>query len=139
MDAPATPTAKGPTKRSASSQIDPRTIWLSAAVLVGALLLGVILVAVTYDPAPTTEAPPAAGAAPHIVPKPNSGQAPTDAGDPGGWAQLALLGLLVVTMVGIGFVMMRSRSRSAKAGREAWKAAAATGQDGAVDELTKRP
>ena len=39
-----------------------------------------------------------------IIPRPNSGHEPEDAGDRGGALQLALLGLIVV---GVGFVGMK--------------------------------
>jgi len=129
------------TRRSASSEIDRRTIIWSAVVLVGALLVGVIVVAVTYDPGPTNPAPAQTGGAeaPRIIPQPNSGTAPDDAGDRGGWEQLALMGLIMAALVGIGIVALRGPGSKARAGREAWKAAAATGRDGAVGQGAAAP
>ena len=72
-------------------------------------------------------------ASPQIIPKPNSGHAPEDSGDRGGWAQLTLLGLLVVAVGGIGYVVIRGSTRS-RANRSEWLAAAHSDQDGVLDD-----
>lgn len=53
-----------------------------------------------------------------IIPKPNSGVAPDDAGDRGGALQLALLGL-IVTFAAVAFFSVRRTSRKALAKRAA--------------------
>lgn len=51
----------------------------------------------------------------NALPGPNCGREPDDAGDRGGAAQLALFGVLLVAMGGIGFVIVRSTRRRTKA------------------------
>jgi hypothetical protein len=53
---------------------------------------------------------------PHIIPRPNEGHQPIDAGDRGGALQLALLGLMVVA-VGGGVAYAVHESRKARAGQ----------------------
>lgn len=140
-DRPETATAAprtGAVRRSASAQLDRRVVIASAAVLIGALLLGVAVVALTYDPEPTSTTTtlvgesPGAAAAPGIIPKPNSGTAPEKPGDRGGWEQLALMGLILVALVGIGVIVAKGGGARARANRAAWRAAA-DGPDGGVD------
>ena len=73
------------------------------------------------------------GAKPHIIPRPNEGKAPEEPGDRGGWAQLALLGLIVASVGGIGFAVVRG-SRASRAGRAGWLAAADSPEDGVLDK-----
>jgi hypothetical protein len=49
----------------------------------------------------------------HIIPRPNSGQKPEDAGDRGGSLQLVLLGLVCVVLVG-GTIHVIRLSRKAR-------------------------
>jgi hypothetical protein len=126
-----TPTASptptpGPTTRREA--FDRRMIWMSALVLFGSLVVGIVLMALFADPG--NEPAPSDGK-PHIIEKPNSGHKPTNSGDPGGWEQLAVLGGIIVVIGGIGYVVFRGGS-SAKANREKWKAAGDSGQDGAL-------
>lgn len=113
---------------------------MAAVVLVVVLLGGVALVTVLSDSGPRRDTQgqlrEKGGAKPHIIVRPNSGVAPTNPGDRGGWEQLALFGVLGVAIVGIGVAVFRSGGR-ARAGRRAWNAAAATGRDGAIDEVEK--
>lgn len=119
---------------SASGRLDRRTIWLSALILAVAIVGGVAVVAGLSDTEarerPTTEEglPEA-----EMIPQPNEGKAPKDSGDRGGWAQLALFGLLVVAIAGIGAVVLRGNAK-ARRNRAAWRAAAATGVDGVVGD-----
>lgn len=66
------------------------------------LAFGLSLAAVGAQQAPSLgqEDPTTAVPAPDIVPAPNSGSAPTDAGDRGGALQLGLLGLIVLAVGG---------------------------------------
>lgn len=81
--------------------------------LVVLLLLATLCLAV---PASAQDAPPSSGDVPtqEIVPKPNSGEAPDEAGDRGGALQLGLLALVVVA-VGLAVANLVRQSRSARA------------------------
>ncbi len=122
-------------------QIPRKTIWLAAFVMIGLTAIGVIGVAAiapgdSGGPRRDTKGQLAedGGDKPHIIERPNSGTAPKDNGDRGGWEQLALFGVLTVAIGGITYMMVRSRGR-AETGRKAWAAAAASGHDGAVGEI----
>lgn len=108
-----------------------RTLITSAVILFGAIALGVGAIALFSDPGPPTS--PASGeqVQPRMIEQPNQGTAPQDPGDRGGWEQLALFGLMAVALLGIGVVIFRGGSKT-RQNREAWKAAGATGRDGAV-------
>ena len=112
-------------------EFDRRTLIISAVLLFGVIALGVGAIALFSDPGPPS---PAQGsqATPRIIEQPNTGSAPENPGDRGGWEQLALMGLVLASLVGIGVVIARGGGAKAKANRDAWKAAAATGEDGAV-------
>jgi hypothetical protein len=79
-----------------------------------ALLLAVagLLVVLAAGPAVAADGPPNTPDVPvqHIIPRPDSGQKPEDAGDRGGSLQLALLGLVCVTLAaGTAHVIRTSR------------------------------
>lgn len=112
---------------------DRRAIWLSALVLFGSLIVGIALMAIFADPGDETQPSTTNDGTPHIIDRPNSGHEPTNPGDRGGSEQLLLLGGLIVVIGGIGFVAFKGGA-SAKANRERWKAAAASGHDGALDD-----
>lgn len=70
-------------------------------------------------PAAAAQAPPSStGEVPtqEIVPKPNSGTPPSEAGDRGGALQLGVLAL-VVAGVGLAVLHLRRQSQRARAGR----------------------
>ena len=135
MPSPPPQPSPRPRSRSASGQLDRRTIIASAALLTVAICGGIIWVAATADSGPRRDTQGQqqedGGDKPHIIDRPNSGHAPTNPGDRGGWEQLSLLGLIVAAIVGLAVVVFRGGSR-ARAGRAAWKDAAASGRDGAV-------
>ena len=81
-----------------------------AVVLAG----GLALVLVLFAPAGVAaqEPPPSGVPTPHIIPRPNSGHAPTEAGDRGGALQLAVLGLVVVGIGGAVLHLVRQSRRS---------------------------
>lgn len=122
------PTPPRPTRRG--GELDRRTVMAAALILFGSLIVGIVAMAVFADPGPDPQ--PADAGAPHIIGKPNSGSAPTRSGDRGGAEQLLLLAGIVVAIGGIGFVAFKGGSQ-AKANRDQWKAAAGSGQDGALD------
>jgi len=56
------------------------------------------------DDPTTTSVVDSDGGRPHIIPRPNSGHPPTEAGDRGGWLQFAVLGAIVVGLTVIGLL-----------------------------------
>lgn len=83
---------------------------VAALVLVAALAAHGMPATTTgaQEPQPTNEVPTQ-----DIVPKPNSGQAPEDAGDRGGALQLLVLAL-IVGAVGFGAWRLSAQVRNAK-------------------------
>ena len=82
------------------------------------LVLGLVLgLTVLLAPAagaqdgPTTLPPPELPV-PHIIPEPNSGHAPDDAGDRGGALQLAVLGVVVLGLAGGVVHVVRQAKRA---------------------------
>lgn len=91
----------------------PRRALTLFAAVVTALALGAP-VAAAQDP---TSSSTTIGAAPQdIVPEPNSGTAPSEAGDRGGALQLGLLALMALVIGGAvsGLVRQSRQARSAK-------------------------
>jgi len=94
---------------------------LAAVVLVGALTAGIdappataqtIPTTPTPSPTPTTTLPVDSGDR-SVIPAPNTGRKPTDAGDRGGWAQLALFGIMAAgSLVIFGRVLWAGHQRS---------------------------
>lgn len=125
---PASPSPRG---RRRNTTVDPKQVRLAALLLFGAIIAGMVMFAAIADPGEPKEP----GTTQSIIPEPNSGRKPESLGDPGGWGQLTLLALVIVAVSGIGYVAIRGRSASARAGREAWLAAGESGHDGALEEL----
>jgi hypothetical protein len=72
---------------------------------------------------------------PRIIPRPNSGHPPIDAGDRGGALQFTVLGAIVLGVTGIGFLMYRESRRNladrqtgAGAGARATRGSAGAGE-----------
>jgi hypothetical protein len=87
-----------------------------------ARLIAVVLLAVALHAVPASAQDPSSTTttltqvpAQDIVPQPNSGEEPHEAGDRGGALQLAILGLVVVAIGGGGAMAVR-QSRRARAG-----------------------
>lgn len=114
---------------------DRRTLIVSALALVIVIVGGMAIVAITTDTGPRKDTQgqlaEEGGAKPHIIPRPGEGQAPSAPNERGGSEQLALFGLMMVAMVGIGVVVFRGGKR-ARAGRAEWLAAGRTGHDGVM-------
>ena len=89
-----------------------RRLLATLVLTVGVLALAGPVAA--QEPNATTTIPPGAEA-PNIIPKPNSGAAPQEAGDRGGALQLGVLALLLVAVGGVVLVLVR-QSRRARAG-----------------------
>ncbi len=82
--------------------------------LIAALLVAlVLLVAAPAAPAQAQddELPPSQVPTQDIIPEPDSGVAPDEAGDRGGALQLLLLGLVVAALAGGGFHLYRQSRR----------------------------
>ncbi len=129
-----TPTARTPSARTSSGSLDRRTIVLSGLLLAVAIIGGIVAVTVTSDEGDRRvnqlepgEIPPA-----QAIPQPGRGRPPQDPGDRGGWEQVGLLGLLVVAVAGIATVIFRG-GRTARDNRARWRAAGASGRDGALE------
>jgi hypothetical protein len=91
----------------------PLRLFASVALaLAGLVVLGAPLGAQEADDPPTTVVVPDQ----QIVPSPNSGSEPTEAGDRGGVLQLGLL-VLVVVVIGVAVSHLVRQSRRARADR----------------------
>lgn len=79
------------------------------------VLAGLVTAAVSLSVTPVAwaqDTPPPAVPAPHIIPGPNEGHPPTEAGDRGGALQLGLLGLIVVAISGAAVHLTRASRRA---------------------------
>ncbi len=118
---------------------DRRTLVVSALALLVVIVGGMAIVAITSDPENNGrrdtqgQLQEQGGAKPHIIPLPGDGQAPAAPNERGGSEQLALFGLVMAAIVGIGVVVFRGGKR-ARVGREEWLAAGRTGHDGVLLE-----
>lgn len=124
-------------RSSRPEPVSNRIVLLGAVGLVVILLLGILIVVLAGDDTPAGSPPTSApitvitpdgsvvpgGDRPSIIPRPNEGTGPTEAGDPGGAAQLALFGLLALSIGGIGFMIFRGGKKT-QANRARWLAAA---------------
>jgi uncharacterized protein HemX len=88
-----------------------RRLVAGLGALACVVILGVPAGAQEPEPDTTTTLTPGAEA-PHIIPRPNSGAEPQEAGDRGGALQLGLLGLLVVVIGGAVVVVVRQSQRA---------------------------
>jgi hypothetical protein len=92
-----------------------RRLSLAVVAVVAAVVLAVGLPsAVTVALAQEAPSTTSGAEVPHIIPRPNEGHEPTDAGDRGGALQLLLLGLVVVG-IGGGVLHLTRVSRHARA------------------------
>lgn len=84
-----------------------------AVVVVLLLVLTVLGSAAPVEAALIQDAPSTTGVpAPDIIPRPDSGEAPTEAGDRGGALQLLVLGVVVIALTG-GVVHVVRQARRA--------------------------
>lgn len=117
--ATSTPSAApaGASAPSSHDARDRRAFWRAGIALTVTLVVSIaVYVAIYPDPGPgKTRAQQVQGAqvtAPHIIPRPEDGRAPENPGDPGGWEQLALLGVIVAGMGTVGGLAWRSSRRA---------------------------
>ncbi len=92
--------------------------WFAAVLLVVAsLVLAPIQVGAqdADEPAPTTLPRSSGGVGSILGPGPGGGVEPTDSGDRGGAAQLALFGVLVVAIGGIALLARRDMGKAKRA------------------------
>jgi len=108
---------------------DERRSFLFAAGVMTAILVVLIGLFVAFYPRESeqgiskqAQVDKALTEAPHIIPTPAEGRAPENPGDPGGWEQLALFGVLILAFALIGFLIWRT-SRKARAAQAARLAA----------------
>lgn len=91
-----------------------RRILATAALALVLVLAAPTAWAQSDDPAPTTTTAPEPGG--DIIPRPNSGEAPDDAGERGGALQTVLFIGIVAGVVVMGAIVLR-QSRKARAER----------------------
>ena len=88
----------------------------AAAVLLAAVACLVPATAVaapdTYTTDTHTTEPEPAAEAPSIIPRPNRGSEPDDAGDRGGALQAVVFGAILAGVIGIGALIVRESRRS---------------------------
>lgn len=107
-----------------------RTFVVAGAVFLGVLVVLIALVAVVAggeasdgtSPTTTIACEPGDAAClaaqrsaerPGIIPRPGEGRAPDDPGEPGGWEQVALFGVIVAGLGVIATLVVRSVRRNA--------------------------
>ncbi|MGE3621790.1 MAG: hypothetical protein AB7L84_15145 [Acidimicrobiia bacterium] len=91
---------------------------LGSLALTLTLATGPVTAAGAQEPGRSTTTLAPAVPAPDIIPRPNSGSEPTEAGDRGGALQLGLLGLLVAAVGGGGYALARQSRRARGTDRE---------------------
>ena len=123
----------------------PRRWRLGGAVVVGGLVAVMTLLlagpsgASTMPLETTTTYANAPGGIPSMLPKPDTGVAPRDADDRGGWAQYAVFyGILASGVIIFGLVMLESR-RKLRAIREAEGAGPAAGSQSDAESTRSDP
>jgi hypothetical protein len=98
--------------RTEGPTVEPMIRRLLAAVLLTLAVAGAPAVAHAADDVTTTTLPVDVGNH-SVIPAPNSGRAPTNPGDPGGWGQLLLFGVLFVgSAIVFGRVLWAGHQRS---------------------------
>ena len=109
---------------------------LAALLVVATLTVAASVVAAPVAGAqdePTTTFQPAPS--PDIIPEPNSGAAPRDENDRGGWAQYAVL---IGIVVGLGVIVLLV-ARESRRKRQAQGDATSTRSEPVADTSSKRP
>lgn len=100
------------------AQSERRSFWVAAGLLTGVLVVLIALFVAFYPRdaeqgvSKQAQVDQALNQSPHIIPKPSEGRAPDNPGDPGGWEQLALLGLVVAGLGTVAALVWRSSRRA---------------------------
>jgi hypothetical protein len=89
------------------------------------LLFVAALTLLAAAPATAQEPPPTAptttlvegGDLPGVIPRPNQGREPQQPGDPGGWLQLTLAGIVVLAVGLVFTIVVRSAARTTRSKR----------------------
>jgi hypothetical protein len=94
-----------------------RRIWIGVGLgLLVVVVAFAVLIAVAERSDRVDERPATRGStapeAPRIIPRPLSGEEPEQSGDRGGWAQLALLAVIVGAVALVAFLAYRSSRRA---------------------------
>jgi len=124
----------------ATPGFDRRALWLSAGLLLVAIVGGVVAVTVTSDGGDRKENRIQEGEIPpaEAIPQPGRGRAPEKPGDRGGSEQLGLLAVMLAAVAGISVVIFRG-GKNARANRAQWMAAGVDATDEKVDEVSTAP
>lgn len=101
---------------------DRKKFWVAVAVVFGAIIVTAGAAAIAHDrfeppPAQRAETHQEAVQQPSSLERPDYGRKPEHPGDPGGWEQLALLGLLIVALGGGTALVVRSSRRARRSRR----------------------
>ena len=90
-----------------------RSLWPAILLITGVVALSVVVfVAVYPDDGTGTSTPRSEPWAPRIIERPEEGRGPEQPGDPGGWQQLALLGVVVAGLGTVTVLVWRSSRRA---------------------------
>ena len=96
-----------------TAPVRSRPRWPVVLLITGVLVaLMVVFVAVYPDDGTGNGPPRSEPRAPRIIERPEEGRAPEQPGDPGGWQQLALLGLIVAGLGTVTLLVWRSSRRA---------------------------
>jgi hypothetical protein len=103
-----------PAAPASAEQAERRRYLLAAVVMVVAILGLALAVGFLADDPPRNDQQTKGDTAakPHIIPRPNSGQAPTQPGDRGGWEQTLVFVVMLGGMVTLAVLAWRSSVRA---------------------------
>lgn len=105
-------------RAAAQEAADRRSFWLAGATITAVLLLLVGIFVAFYPEAETKgltkeeQLEDARTRSPGIIPKPSEGRTPENPGDPGGWEQLALFGVVTAGLATMAVLAWRSSLRA---------------------------
>jgi hypothetical protein len=92
-----------------------RRRYLIAGIVMALAIVGLaLLVGLLADDPPRSQQRPRENTAekPEMIPQPGSGRAPEQPGDPGGWQQAAVFGVMVAGMATLALLAWRSSVRA---------------------------
>ena len=103
---------------SAPPESDGRRAFWRAAAIMTAIIIVLIVLFVVFSPSPgpgltqQQEIQKLETQAPQIIPSPDDRERATNPGDPGGWEQVMLLGVMVTGMLTVGGLAFRASRRA---------------------------